>query len=74
MLGSAKIVGFVPSTDPKKPRPFYEDVLGLRFVSEDQFALVLDANGIAVRIANVASVPGFKPAEKERREPCVSLR
>ena len=58
MLGSAKIVAFVPTTDFKKARAFYGEVLGLRFVSEDSFALVMDANGIMLRITKV---PEFKP-------------
>ena len=41
---------------------FYEQTLGLKFVSEDPFALVFDSNGVTIRIANVASVKGFKPA------------
>ncbi len=60
MLGSMKIVSFVPVKDAQKARTFYEGVLGLRFVSEDHFALVLDANGIMVRVTNV---PNFKPQE-----------
>ena len=62
MLGSTTIVAFVPSRDPRKARSFYEDLLGLRVVSQDQFALVLDANGITLRVANVSSLPEFKPA------------
>ena len=62
MLASSRIVGFVPSTEPGKARAFYEGVLGLRFVSQDQFALVLEANGITVRVADVSNVPDFKPA------------
>jgi len=58
MLGSTKIVAFVPTRDAKKARSFYEGLLGLRFVSEDRFAVVLDANGISVRVSNV---PEFKP-------------
>jgi catechol 2,3-dioxygenase-like lactoylglutathione lyase family enzyme len=61
MIGS-KIVCFVPSKDPRKVRSFYEGVLGLRFISEDQFAVVFDAKGIMVRVVNVSSVPRFKPA------------
>jgi len=61
-LGSARIVGFVPSNNPKKARSFYEEVLGLRFVSEDRFALVLDSNGVTVRVVNVSNVQGFRPA------------
>jgi catechol 2,3-dioxygenase-like lactoylglutathione lyase family enzyme len=56
------VVAFVPSSNPAKARAFYEKTLGLRFVSEDPFALVLDANGVMIRVANVSSVKGFKPA------------
>jgi hypothetical protein len=31
-------------------------------VSDDQFALVFDANGVMVRVVDVSSVPGFQPA------------
>jgi catechol 2,3-dioxygenase-like lactoylglutathione lyase family enzyme len=60
MLGSINIIAFVPTRDFNKARAFYEGVLGLRFVKDDGFALVLDANGIMVR---VAKVPEFKPAQ-----------
>jgi catechol 2,3-dioxygenase-like lactoylglutathione lyase family enzyme len=56
------VVAFVPSKNPTKARAFYEGVLGLRFVSEDPFAVVFDANGVMIRVANVSSVKGFKPA------------
>jgi catechol 2,3-dioxygenase-like lactoylglutathione lyase family enzyme len=59
MLGSNKLVTFVPTRDSAKARTFYEGTLGLRFIFEDAFALVLDANGIRVR---VAKTPEFKPA------------
>jgi hypothetical protein len=35
-------------------------ILGLRFVKDDGFALVLDANGIMIRVAKVKD---FKPAQ-----------
>jgi catechol 2,3-dioxygenase-like lactoylglutathione lyase family enzyme len=60
MLGATNIVAFVPARDAQKSRSFYEGVLGLRFVKDDGFAMVLDANGIMVR---VAKVPDFKPAQ-----------
>ena len=60
MLGSTKIVAFVPTRDAGKARTFYEGVLGLRFVSDDGFALVFDANGIMMRVAKVP--PPFTPA------------
>jgi catechol 2,3-dioxygenase-like lactoylglutathione lyase family enzyme len=61
MLGSINIVAFVPTRDAGKARAFYEGVLGLRFVSDDGFALVFDANGIMLRVATVP--PQFTPAQ-----------
>ena len=58
MLGSNSLVAFVPTRDSKKAKSFYEGKLGLRFVSEDPFALVLEANGIMVR---VSKVPEYQP-------------
>lgn len=60
MLSFTKLVAFVPTKNAKKAREFYEGVLGLGFVSEDQFALALDANGIMLRVAVVAE---FKPQQ-----------
>jgi catechol 2,3-dioxygenase-like lactoylglutathione lyase family enzyme len=60
MLGSINIVAFVPTKDAAKARSFYEGVLGLHFIKDDGFAMVLDANGIMVR---VAKAPDFKPAQ-----------
>jgi catechol 2,3-dioxygenase-like lactoylglutathione lyase family enzyme len=60
MLGSFNIAAFVPTKDSEKAREFYEGVLGLRFVKDDGFALVLDANGIIVRVSKVP--PPFTPA------------
>lgn len=58
MLSFTGLIAFIPTRDAKKARQFYEGVLGLRFVSEDQFALVLEAHGIMVRVAVVGE---FKP-------------
>ena len=60
MLASMKIVAFVATTDSEKARAFYEGILGLRFVNDDGFAMVLDANGTMVRVAKVKD---FKPAQ-----------
>ena len=59
MLGSMKIVAFVPIKDSEKARSFYEGVVGLRFVKDDGFALVFEANGIMVRAAQMKD---FTPA------------
>ena len=62
MLGSADLIAFVPTRDPVKARKFYAETLGLEFISEDPFALVFNARGTTLRIANVSEVKGFKPA------------
>ena len=59
MLGTNDIVAFLPTTDYQKARDFFEGILGLRFVSQDNFALVLDANGTMLR---VSKVPQHNPA------------
>ena len=61
MLKNSSLIAFIPTRDLKKTREFYERTLGLRFVSEDPFALVFDANGTMLRIANLSNVVDFKP-------------
>jgi catechol 2,3-dioxygenase-like lactoylglutathione lyase family enzyme len=60
MLGAMNIIAFVSTKNPEKARSFYEGVLGLRFVKDDGFAMVLDANGTMIRVAKVQE---FKPAQ-----------
>jgi catechol 2,3-dioxygenase-like lactoylglutathione lyase family enzyme len=62
MLGNADLIAFVPTCDPQKSRRFYEQTLGLEFVSEDPFALVFRAHGVMLRIVNVSNVKDFSPA------------
>ena len=62
MLEIADLIAFVPTRDPQKARRFYEKTLGLEFVSEDPFALVFNAHGVVLRIANVSTVKDFRPA------------
>ena len=56
------IIAFVPTRNPRKAREFFETTLGLRFVSDDQFALVFDANGVMMRVVDVSGVADYKPA------------
>src|ERR1035437_8683161 len=50
-LGKYNIIGFVSIVDVARAIDFYRDTLGLRLVMEDPpFALVLDANGIRLRL------------------------
>jgi catechol 2,3-dioxygenase-like lactoylglutathione lyase family enzyme len=54
ILGGSEVIAFAPTTDPAKARAFYEGVLGLRLVEDEQpFALVFDANGIMLRVTTV---------------------
>jgi catechol 2,3-dioxygenase-like lactoylglutathione lyase family enzyme len=56
MLATASLVAFSATTDAKKARAFYEGMLELPFVSEDEFAIVYDLNGVSLRIQKVACV------------------
>ena len=62
MLGSADLIAFVPTRDTRKARKFYEETLGLDFIGEDRFALVFNAHGTTLRVANVSAVKDFRPA------------
>src|SRR4029078_6424335 len=55
MLGTRNVVVFVPTTDYDKARSFYEGILGLGYLTSDGHAMVLDANGIKVRVVKVPS-------------------
>ncbi len=59
MLSTSPIIGFIPTSDANRARAFYEHTLGLRFLSQDDFALVLESNGTMIRIANAGT---FSPA------------
>ena len=53
MLGTAPPIVFVSTIDPDRARAFYEDVLGLRFVADEGFALVFDLQGTMLRVTRV---------------------
>jgi catechol 2,3-dioxygenase-like lactoylglutathione lyase family enzyme len=52
-LSASKLMAFVATSDAARAREFYEKTLGLRFVSDESFALVFDANGTTLRIQKV---------------------
>jgi len=56
MLANAKIGAFVATADSAKARDFYENILGLEFVSDEPYALVFNANGTTLRIQKVRKV------------------
>jgi catechol 2,3-dioxygenase-like lactoylglutathione lyase family enzyme len=51
MLSTEKLVAFVSTTNADRARAFYRDKLGLRLVSEDNFALVFDSGGAPLRVS-----------------------
>ena len=53
MLGSARLVAFTATTDGARARAFYQDVLGLTLVADDDFAVVFDANGTQLRVTKL---------------------
>jgi len=59
MLAACKLIGFVPTNDSRRSREFYEEKLGFRFVSDDEFALVMQAGESMIRIAKAGT---FTPA------------
>ncbi len=53
MTFHGSLIGFIPIRDADHARRFYESVLGLRFVSDDTFAIVFDAEGTMIRLVRV---------------------
>lgn len=58
MLEHPKITAFIPTTKPGQSKQFYQDSLGLKLVSEDEYALEFHGNGTILRIT---TVPTFEP-------------
>jgi catechol 2,3-dioxygenase-like lactoylglutathione lyase family enzyme len=56
MLASEILVGFAPISDPARAKTFYVEKLGLKFISEDSFALVVDSNGNLIRLTLMKEV------------------
>ena len=50
MLTNKELKAFVPTTKPDKAKSFYKDILGLKLLSEDNYAIEFDANGTSLRI------------------------
>jgi catechol 2,3-dioxygenase-like lactoylglutathione lyase family enzyme len=58
MLSKAKITAFLATAQPENAKRFYQETLGLKLVSDDQFALAFDSAGTQLRIQKVEK---FKP-------------
>ena len=58
LLASRPVVAFVATRDGAEARRFYEEILGLRLVSDEPWAIVFEAGGTTIRIQKVES---FEP-------------
>lgn len=58
MLSGPKITAFLPTVQAEKSKQFYQYSLGLKLVSEDDYALEFEGNGASLRITTVRE---FKP-------------
>jgi catechol 2,3-dioxygenase-like lactoylglutathione lyase family enzyme len=54
MLHSCNLLAFILTRDPARAKKFYAETLGLQYVSQDDFAVVFDANGIMLRVTTIA--------------------
>jgi catechol 2,3-dioxygenase-like lactoylglutathione lyase family enzyme len=57
MLASSPVMTFVATKDSARSRDFYENLLGLKFVVDTQYALVFDLLGTMLRIQKVQALP-----------------
>ena len=60
MLEGKSLIAFVPTVKPAAAKAFYKDILRLKLLSEDSFAMVFDANGTILRVTTVREL---KPQE-----------
>jgi hypothetical protein len=60
MLGSATITALVGTMKPELAKAFYGDTLGLKFLSDDTYAMIFEGKNARVR---VSKVPAIAPAQ-----------
>lgn len=59
MLASNSLIAFIPTVNAEKAKAFYVGILGLEFIQDDKFALVLKGGSNMIRIVRLES---FTPA------------
>ena len=60
MLASATITALVGTMKPEAAKAFYQDVLGLKFINDDTYAMVFEGKNARVRVSRV---PAMAPAQ-----------
>lgn len=56
MLGSAEVTALVGTMKPEAAKAFYGETLGLKFISDDSYALVFEGKNTRVRVSRVPAV------------------
>ena len=56
MLGSATITALVGAMKPEVSKAFYQDILGLKFISDDTYAMIFEGKNARVRVSRVPAV------------------
>ncbi|HEY0163618.1 MAG TPA: VOC family protein [Edaphobacter sp.] len=59
MLAQHDPIGFILTVDAERSRSFYVDLLGLTFIADEHYSLVLRGKGIELRLVRMDS---FSPA------------
>lgn len=60
MLASATITALVGTMKPEAAKAFYADMLGLKFVADDGYAMIFEGKNARVRVSRV---PAVMPAQ-----------
>jgi catechol 2,3-dioxygenase-like lactoylglutathione lyase family enzyme len=56
MLKDEELMAFVATARPEEAKAFYRDVLGLRLVADEDYALVFEAGGTMLRVQKAGQV------------------
>lgn len=56
MLANATVTALVGTVKPEISKAFYQDTLGLKFISEDTYATVFEGKNARVRVSRVPAV------------------
>ena len=60
MLVAETLKTFVPTVKPQEAKAFYKDILGLKFLGEDNYGMEFDSGGTLLRVITVREL---KPQE-----------
>ena len=60
MLANATVTALVGTMKPEISKAFYQDTLGLKFITDDTYAMVFEGKNARVRVSRV---PAMAPAQ-----------